>query len=138
MDNDENNFTVKDKSKRVADSQQKFVSGREDKQSTEISEKNVTLAVNQSEIRRIQSVNQMIKSYQQQRLAIKTALDNLDRKPNNKIIFNEDSVTNKSGSSNNKIGCGQKKILFESDDDIDEDDFNFEVKDYAVGASSKI
>jgi hypothetical protein len=39
-------------------------------------------------------------------------------------------VTNKSGSSNNKIGCGQKKILFESDDDIDEDDFNFEVKDY--------
>jgi hypothetical protein len=130
MDNDENNFTVKDKSKRVADSQQKFVSGREDKQSTEISEKNVTLAVNQSEIRRIQSVNQMIKSYQQQRLAIKTALDNLDRKPNNKIIFNEDSVTNKSGSSNNKIGCGQKKILFESDDDIDEDDFNFEVKDY--------
>jgi hypothetical protein len=79
MDNDENNFTVKDKSKRVADSQQKFVSGREDKQSTEISEKNVTLAVNQSEIRRIQSVNQMIKSYQQQRLAIKTALDNLVR-----------------------------------------------------------
>jgi hypothetical protein len=112
MDNDENNFTVKDKSKRVADSQQKFVSGREDKQSTEISEKNVTLAVNQSEIRRIQSVNQMIKSYQQQRLAIKTALDNLDRKPNNKIIFNEDSVTNKSGSSNNKIGCGQKKNTF--------------------------
>jgi hypothetical protein len=79
MDNDENNFMVKDKSKRVADSQQKFVSGREDKQSTEISEKNVTLAVNQSEIRRIQSVNQMIKSYQQQRLAIKTALDNLVR-----------------------------------------------------------
>lgn len=81
--------------------------------------------------KRVKSLADMRKEFKQQKSQIKMALANLDAKPNNKIIFDDqdlpgdNSILNK--DTNDKIA------LFEDSDEDEESYINFEVKEQFQG-----
>ncbi|KAF2900570.1 hypothetical protein ILUMI_05612 [Ignelater luminosus] len=94
--------------------------------------------------KRLQSIAQMKRGYQQQKSLIKSALANIDVKPKNKIIFNDDDNSDGRPQKQNKqkeyYNNSQKKLqLFNEEEDeanignADNKDYNFEIKEHFEG-----
>lgn len=83
-----------------------------------------------SESKRMQSINEMRKGYQQQKSAIKAALSNVDFKPKNKIVFDEitgNSVQPEKHTQEKQMTKNKNIPLFESDEGSG-DEIDFKVK----------
>lgn len=86
-----------------------------------------TKIVTEADRKRIQSLADMRKEFKQQKFQIKMALANLDAKPKNKIIFDDDNLFEK------RVENKRKKALFEDSDEDEESQINFEVKEQFQG-----
>jgi len=104
----------------------------------------------QADKKRLESIVQMKQEYRQQKSLIKNALANIDTKPKNKIIFNDDDESEPSPSKKSKFEEGptprtknktsdtqNRFTLFDDAEDENDHEYNFEVKEHFEGKKGK-
>ncbi|GJQ76196.1 hypothetical protein Trydic_g1939 [Trypoxylus dichotomus] len=110
----------------------------------EVDNKKQSEKSNTSDQRRLHSISEMKKAYQQKKNAIKAALMNVDTTPNNKVIFTDDDHDQAENSSlintnveNVKNNVDRKLLFQDEDDDMDDKEFNFDVKEQFQGKEGR-